>query len=364
MKVRVFMDGPLEMDGCVYYRMHLPGSTLQAAGYDVTTHRGVTDVIWQDDVKLHPDGRILKDPRVKGWQDPDCDVAVFQRPLHRDTADLIEWCRDNGVRTVVDMDDDYLKIPQENKAWQHAQPHLNPIRNTDHLKRAIRACDLVTVTTPALARRYAPRKTVVLSNYVPASFLDRPERPLPSRVTVGWTGTLHTHPHDLESTKGAIGRAVSASGAQMHVVGDGEGVEEALAVPEGSVTKTGWVPLPHYPDKMNEIDVGVVPLATSAFNQGKSWLKGLEFSALGIPFVSSNTQAYVQLANEHGLGVVARNPAEWERHVFRLATQDGYREDAGQRAREYVREHMTIEQHAVAWWDAWASVLDRQPVVA
>jgi glycosyltransferase involved in cell wall biosynthesis len=107
---------------------------------------------------------------------------------------------------------------------------------------------------------------------------------------------------------------------------------------------------------MSEIDVGIVPLHASAFNQGKSWLKGLEMSALGIPFVASNTQPYVELAKAHGLGAIARSPREWTEQLTRLITDEPYRTDTGDVARDYVARHLTIEQNAERWLDAWTRV--------
>lgn len=352
--VRVFTDGDPAKDGCSYYRTHLPGITLRDQGADVVVERSTQGVLWQDD--FFSDGS--RDPRVKGWAEPDCDIAVFQRPLHRDIADLVEACHESGVRTVVDIDDDFYKVPRENRAHPYVQPRTSELRNIDHLRRAIAAADLVTVTTPALARRYAPHKAVVLPNYVPASFTRFPVRPWPmGPVTVGWTGTIHTHPHDLESTKGGVARALVQTGSTMHVVGDGERVREALSLPDVvTLTTTGWVPLPLYPLKMNDIDVGIVPLHSSAFNHGKSWLKGLEMSALGIPFVASNTQPYVELHSVHGLGEIARTPAEWTELLVRLVTNVEYRDEVGERARETVAASLTIEQNAERWWDAWTHV--------
>jgi glycosyltransferase involved in cell wall biosynthesis len=356
MRIRVYTDGDPTKDGCAYYRTHLPGTTLADQGADVIVERGTAGVLWRDDVLVNG----ARDPRVQGWSDPDCDVAVFQRPVHRDVADLIEWCAADASRprTVVDLDDDLYKIPRENKAYRYVQPSLSPLRNTDHLRRAVRAADLVTVTTPALARRYARGRSVVLPNYVPASYLRLPPRPLPAGpVSVGWTGTLHTHPHDLESTKGGVATALLRTGAAMHVVGDGERVREALVLPDTvSLTTTGWVPLPLYTARMNEIDVGIVPLHASAFNQGKSWLKGLEMSALGIPFVASNTQPYVELHRAHGLGLIARSPHEWTEKLTLLIRDEDYRITHGEAARETVAASFTIEQNAERWLDAWTSV--------
>ena len=44
----------------------------------------------------------------------------------------------------------------------------------------------------------------------------------------------------------------------------------------------------NYP-KMFTFDVGVVPLQQNLFNDCKSWIKGIEYAAAGIPFVVTHT---------------------------------------------------------------------------
>jgi hypothetical protein len=357
-RIKVFQDGDWTKDACAYYRTYLPATELIKQGADIVTTDKTESVLWADDFGIDEKGESVRDPRVQGWADPDCDVAVFQRPLHRDVVDLIVWCKANGVKTVLDMDDDYFKVDPANKAAQYMRPETSPRRNTEHLKRAIAAADLITVTTAALAKRYAPHKARIIPNFIPRVWTSQPLRPLPTDVTVGWTGTTQTHPGDLESTKGGVARAVLTTGAHFRAVGDGEGVQEALGL--SSLTPysvSGWVPLPHYPDKMNELDIGIVPLRSSAFNHGKSWLKGLEFSALGIPFVASATQPYVQLNRESKLGRIARTPQDWAREVQELVENEAMRENEGERAREIVRERHLLEDNAGLWLDAWLSVL-------
>jgi hypothetical protein len=53
------------------------------------------------------------------------------------------------------------------------------------------------------------------------------------------------------------------------------------------------------------------------FNHAKSFIKGLEYAAAGIPFVSSFSPEYEYLA-EHGVGRVAKTQDEWVYHLDEL----------------------------------------------
>jgi glycosyltransferase involved in cell wall biosynthesis len=359
MRVKVFLDGDWTKDACVYYRTYLPSKGLADEGYDVIATSKNETVLWQDRPMVTRTGKMVMEPRVMGWQDPECDVAVFQRPLHRDVADLIVWCRKNGIRTVIDMDDDYSRIDPRNKAYEYAQPATSPKRNTNHLQRAIAAADVLTVTTEALADRYGRHKARVIPNFIPRSWTLQPHVPA-FEPRVGWSGTVQTHPGDLDDTAGGVGRALLATGAPFHLIGaeeDRPAVQDALKLSSLTpFTASGWVPLLHYPDKMSEIDVGIVPLAPSAFNQAKSWLKGLEFSALGIPFIASPTEPYRRLNRESKLGRIAKSRASWQQNIIELVENEAMRENEGETAREIVRDRHLVENNLDLWLNAWSGL--------
>src|SRR3546814_13107214 len=64
-------------------------------------------------------------------------------------------------------------------------------------------------------------------------------------------------------------------------------------------------------------DVGLVPRADTKFNEAKSALKALEYSAAGARVVASATPANVELSIETGISI-ASTPNDWEKAI-RLA---------------------------------------------
>lgn len=339
MRVNVY---PADDGGCGFYRVREPASALIAQGHDVSICEGLP-AVWVDDPLT---GR----PNVVGIEPMDVDVVVLQRPLGRDLADAIPHLQAQGIAVVVEVDDDFGAIPPTNISWRFVHPKANPDRNWDHLARACRMADLVTVTTPALARRYGSHgRVAVVANFVPERYLAVEPRRSPY-VTVGWTGSVQTHPDDLEVTRGAVARAVAETGAQFRVVGTGIGVGSRLGF-DADPPGTGWVELEDYPAAMARVHVGIVPLADSAFNAAKSCLKAMEFAAVGVPAVMSPTPDNLRLA-ETGIGMVARRPREWERALRTLLTDEARREDMAAHGRQ-VMAGLTIEGNAHRWWEAW-----------
>lgn len=323
------------------YRLIWPGRALAAAGHDV-------EVLTRED---RPPS--TEPARWQGWED--LDVAVFQRPLQRRWLGSIERFQACGVTVVVDIDDDFQALPPGNAVWDGVHPATSPDCNPHHLAEACRRADWVTVTTEALAQRYGrPGRVSIVPNHVPAAYLDVPDRVAHEGLWIGWTGAVSSHPGDLDVTRGAVARAATAAGAELHVVGPGDGVAKALGADE--VTATGYVPLAHYPYEMAQLDVGIVPLKASAFNEAKSYLKGLEFAALGVPFVASPTGPYRQLTE--WAGILARKPREWYMAVRMLAESANARADLAGSGRAWAATQ-TVEGNVGQWWDAWTTARER-----
>jgi hypothetical protein len=305
-----------------------------------------------------PDG-----PRVIGCRPPECDVVVFQRPLKRELADVIPHLQRHGTAVVVEVDDDFVTIDPNNAAWVGSHPRLNPDRNWQHLARACALADLVTVSTPALAERYGRHGRVcVLPNYVPARYLaiTRPAHPVP---LLGWTGTPATHLRDLEVVRAAVANAVEATESRFLAIGSDQ-TAPLLGISAARASSAPWRPLTDgYPELVASLDVGIAPLAASKFNNAKSWLKPLEYAALGVACVMSPSDEYIRL-NALGVGELARRPRQWEGLLRLLLTDHGWRQERAEKGREVMRR-LTYSMHCGRWMEAWTSAArNRRPVCA
>lgn len=337
------------------YRMRFPCAALIHAGQPVSL---VEDHAYR--VKMQP--AAWGGDRVVGLDQPvNADVVVMQRPLHRMRYELIKALQAQGVAVVVEIDDDFHAIHPQNMAWKSTNPLHNREMNRDWLKKSCAVADLVTVSTPSLAERYGSHgRVAILRNCVPEKYLDIDGGPFTRRhlqafqgapVKVGWSGSVATHPDDLQITGGGVREALDASCAEFVVVGTGVGVGDRLGL-DGDPRATGWVSIPAYPEALQIMDVGVVPLALTNFNEAKSALKGLEMASVGVPFVASPTGEYKRLAKS-GVGWIAESPAEWRTLVEQLARDNTHREALAEAWREQVRAEHTYEGNAMQWWDAW-----------
>lgn len=332
--------------GCGRYRLRWPAQALA----DADVHDRYDQPDFGDAVIEEKGERGI--PRVvAGGTVPDCDVVVIQRPLRSERLALIDLCQRNGVAVVVDIDDDFSALDPRNVSWKSCHPGHSPSVNWHWLKRACAAADLVTVSTPALAERYGRHgRVAVLRNCIPASYMTATKRDHDG-LYVGWSGSVDTHPGDLEQTRGAVGEMQRKHPeVEVAIVGTGKGVSSALAL-ERPLVASGWVEIEDYPRAVAQLDVGIVPLVDSAFNRAKSWLKGLEMAALGVPFVASPLPEYARLA-KLGAGALASSRKDWVRELDLLIRSRVRREEAIARGRCIASTH-TVEGNAERWLVAW-----------
>ncbi len=346
MKVYVY---PADVYGCGYYRLIWVSRALAKAGHNITL------VLPGTHSPHEIQGRIHEGRTVAASAPADADVMVMQRITHRRLAEAIPLFRSRGIAVVIDMDDDLSHIHPSNPAWHALHPSKHGDFGWDVAQDSCRDATLVTVSTDALTAGYAPHgRVAVLRNCVPENYLQIPH--VDSEV-VGWGGALASHPDDLTALGPSMARH-TAAGGQFRVVGPPDGVQEFLGI-EQNWSASGGVPMEQWPHQLaSDIGIGIAPLADTRFNSAKSYLKPLEYSALGIPWIASPRAEYARLHRE-GAGLLAKRPRDWERHCRELAANPVHRKELSEAGREIAARH-TIEGNAWRWLEAWEQALKIQ----
>lgn len=347
MKVYVF---PADLTGCGYYRLIWPALELKRQGHDVEiVYARNRDEMLQ--ARVDPHGRVVS---VKLPQD--ADVVVFQRVTHRFLMDAIPVIRASGIAVVVDMDDDLTCIHPANPAFHMLHPRgPNSVHSWQNTLTACDSATLVTVSTDALLARYARRRPGhVLHNCVPERYLTVEHR---DSDVVGWAGSVHSHPTDLQEMGSAVTQVMQLGG-KLRIAGPESGVRAALALPDKfEFTSTGIIDnIEAWPLAVNSLGIGLAPLADSKFNKAKSWLKPLEYAAVGVPCIVSPRPEYVKLV-KRGIGSVAKSPNEWRRQIRALIVDVALRRERSEMAR-FAAEKLTIEKNAWRWLETWSSAYD------
>lgn len=351
---------PADQLGCGHHRLIWPIEELRRQGHDVQAI-GMADHldIYVDRDQNSPTCGHAVDAKLR-WP---VDVVVLQRSSHLWLAESIPFLTREGVAVVVDIDDDLSRIHPENPAWDHLHPqHQNQghyaggkphLHSWHNLMLACANATLVTVSCPGLLKRYATRTPGrVLYNYLPEhyfgiSHIDNTE--------IGWPATIWTHPNDPSVVGGSIARLLREQpSTKFRMIGDATGAGRAFSLPEDPPFE--MVPLLEWPKKLTELGIGIAPLADTQFNASKSWLKPLEMSAVGVPWVASPRAEYTRL-HKHGVGILAETHKDWYRELKRLLGDAGLREEQSAMGREVTRQ-LHVKDHVHKVWEAWSHAME------
>jgi glycosyltransferase involved in cell wall biosynthesis len=334
-------DGPPMPNGCAWMRLVLPSREVQKHGWD--TGVGLPRVHPEQGIGIaHEEGVYL------GW-----DVSVFKLMMNQSIASLFRLMQEQGKRVIVDVDDAHFALHEENVAHHSTNPHASPDSNRMYYEVGIRQADTVTVATEFLLDHYERRCRDVrlirngldVDRFTP---VEQGEKP-----TLGWVGATYWRSGDLEVLRDWLPGFVKDHGVEVwhagHIPNDTRhfGVRTGL----GRVKTMPMATIDQYPLLFQPIRIGLVPLNLCDFSEAKSYLKGLEYAASGIPFVASPTHEYRLLASE-GIGRIASTPDEWRDHVTELLDPDVRRAEA-----EKQRALVSARYHIETKGEAWSSVL-------
>jgi hypothetical protein len=329
-----------QLGGTAEYRCFGPGRALAELGWDTEFDAEGFDV--------STDGRVKGDP----------DVLVLSRAMGDYVPDAVRRITACGrTKVVYDIDDWFAGIPGYNPASKVPQQLI------DSMHESMRLADLITCSTPELAEGYAHLgPTVVLPNYLDRRIWGpydgyRSERDF---LTLGWHGAFHWRSGDLEVLKGWVPTflrhnpdvrfaAIGCPELLEYLDIDGITCDQMPMEPDASPLSRNLHPYPHLPVMVSHIVVGLVPLLPSRFNQAKSWCKGMELNAMGVPAVASESREYRTFIEPGVNGYLVRRPKDWLRYVVRAFDNlDHLREMSRKNADRYW-----IDDHIGLWVDAY-----------
>lgn len=282
------------------------------------------------------------------------DVVVCHTPTSTLSVLEIIRAKNAGCKVVVDIDDDYTRL--DGGSWMFQQLHSsNAGSNAENILAGAQFADVLTVSTPRLAEVYKEYNDniVVLENCVPEWYLDigKAER---HQWGLGWGGNPTLHIGDLEEVGGYLNkynvRVIIPPSTEL--VDVEEMTRKKLGLFDGFAEVRHWGDIGgEYQKMVSDFEVGLVPLRRNNFNDGKSWLKGLEYAALGVPFVASNTREYQRL-EKMGAGVTVRKNQMWQREIKDLFGNDKRWIEAKEQGLGVASE-WTYENNAKLWADVW-----------
>lgn len=348
--------------GAGWYRLGLPSRHLGDAFEVVEGTLAFSNDLGVFGVRSWPVG---EEEAVIHW---DVDVIVLQRWMFASVAVETARAKAAGQVVVQDVDDHFWALDPRNRAAQATDPQTNPIENRDLYLLGLREASLVTVSTPALQDALhglgVRTRIEVLPNHVDTKAfeeiaLDRLETGPGLCPTIGWVGATSWRSGDLETLRGVLAPwAARRPDCFWYHGGDIEGAPtflEGVGLSDVPSLTQPLAPIDEYPGLFRPLDVGLVPLRDVAFNRAKSWIKGLEYAAAGVPFVAQDLPEYRRLQEDHGIGMTARRPRDWMRALDRLTDRTEWYVEAARNLQAV--KALDIRQGAHRWRNLYLDVL-------
>lgn len=370
---------PMDTSGVGAYRCLFPGRELALQGHHEVTMPLRDRFGKRYDGALPLVAGIRDDGEIEDWFQ--ADVYVLQQRMEHliiggpggdwSMADVVRWLRGHGKTVVSDVCDWYPGLPEKNLGHDGLRK-LGRNLSVDGMLDTFRASDCLTTSTPALAEGHADdcADVRVLPPYVDWRMWDgvRQQSEVErsgGRVRVGWMGALAFHPDDLNVLRGAIGPWLERN-AHVDFVSVGEplpgnepdgyvSVHDLLEIPRDRRVSVNAAPFAELPKILPSFDIGLVPLDGSFFNECKSHLKGLEYSACGIVPVATPTEPYRSFIRDGETGFLARRAKDWLRSLDALVSDDELRRRMGRAARAEAAQH-TIQEHWKLWEECYAGL--------
>ena len=271
--------------------------------------------------------------------DFDIPVIFIQRIMDRGIGEQIAIARSNGQIIIQDIDDDFWSIPKWNAAYWRTHPAKSPECNVNFYAEALANSNLIVTSTPHLTEKMGQLNDFVvqIENHVDVDRFAQARKGMEGwdGTRIGWTGSVGMKTVDLDCVKSWAGMF------NWHHIGHVDVVPLTGVIGEHVNVSTS--PLCSSSEYAQNFlfDVGVVPLKHDAeFNAAKSFIKGLEYSAAGLPFVAAPAPEYVRFNEEQGVGFIAydNKAKHWIKHLKALVNDADYREFHGVAAQEKVRQ--------------------------
>lgn len=287
---------------------------------------------------------------------PDADIYVCQLPRGEDWPARIDEMHAAGKKVVVELDDDHLHLPAYNPFGKDDTGARNP-RAASALHACVRNADAVSVPTESLRASYKHlnRNIRVLRNRLhwpmwadTTPVYEQTWR----RVRVGYMGRLDFHAGDLDVVRPWLGKWLRDHPEVEFVAAGDARIHDHLGVPQAQRVTTDRTDFRHLelPQITAVFDIGLVPLARNKFNEGKSFLKGLEYMACGIVPVATPTQPYRELVRPGVDGELAQTASEWKAALERLVADPALLGRMGRAARDKASQWTYVE-HIAEWED-------------
>lgn len=299
---------------------------------------------------------------------------IFSKHVDNGAAgsNILACAEHYGRKVVVDLDDNYLQIRDDNPA----APVYAPLKGGRYFLGAfITLANGLTVSTEPLKDVYAkmdyanPSIDVLPNcNDVNDWKFDRVNKK-DGKIRIGYMGSI-THNDDLALIWEPIAKILAKYPNVMFEICGAVGpddIKDTMAKIQSYVEKDilnqfwfyeGTQSFFGFPELMFKLgwDIGIAPLVDEPFNRGKSHIKWFDYTMVSIPTIASKTYPYctpiqgVDTIVNGKTGLLVENKVDdWYNAIESVIVNATYRQELAENAYTFIRDNWQFSQHAHKW---------------
>ncbi len=294
-------------------------------------------------------------------------LLLFQRDFPEqidDYTEILNLARSASKPVVYDLDDLLINLPEDHPDRQSAYYSKALLPMVQSLVEA----DYITVSTENLRENLSQfnDQVSVLPNLLDDGIwsLMPPKKPSDSGiVTIGYMGG-NSHKPDIEFILPVLLEIAEKYRGKVNF--NFYGIQPPTALIEHA--EVDWTPIKTFDYRefaadfqKFKADIVIAPLRDTIFNQCKSGIKFLEYSALGMPGVYSDLEPYKKMVTQGESGLLAASLDEWKNSICRLIEDPKLRYLIGINTQELVRDNWLMSKKASLWQERYENIISTGP---
>lgn len=234
----------------------------------------------------------------------DADAIILQRGAMPPAWEAVRYWQQQGKTVIADIDDGYIQLPDHHPSfnfWHRKTPNQPTGRPAIiDMAEGLRLVNGLVSPNKLILDDWGKQtavRTAFLPNYPDLRVYAAGRRSRSpaddGTVWVSWGGSAsHLQSFTDSGILYALAR-VMAKRTHTRLIYCGSDPRPLSAVPlrDGQKHHFNWRPYRDWPTLLANFDIGLIPLA-GPFDARRSWIKGLECSLMGVPWIASKSPAY------------------------------------------------------------------------
>lgn len=271
-----------------------------------------------------------------------------------------EWAgkwKEKGGKIIYDIDDNLTDTVGLLKRTNKSELEVNEIK--ERIIILARIADVVTVSTQRLFEILEPynKNIKIIPNLLDEELwrlnestefsVNKTKKINDGIIRIGYIGTP-THEQDLDIVVEAIKKIEQKYKEKVivEVVGGYEKIPPKFGRRVALPKNKNYINFVDWLGKRINWDIGIIPLEIDEFNKSKSYLKFIEYAALDLAIVCSNTLTYKDVAQHKYNCLVSDNTTEsWYKNIEQLIIDNDLRMNIKINAYKELIEKHTIQRN-------------------